>query len=381
MTILKKICILLECSIILCCIGCGSKSISDSDCYYFDEDEDSDSWRRTYAHNLCEFCNDLLNDKSTFDADLSAAMDSLYISMVTSPDQKLKTYSWENGQGGTMIIRSNLYQTKINGKFYAGFVEDMVEHPLNIYTIETEKGPLYLIHYYMQIYSGCSAVGFDAFKINSNGKLDTINVFERQKEYYTDEESNYVSSIISYEDAIHPVPPSAYCAGGWYDDLFWGISGKDVYIPHYALIDERFTDRKMEDYYDCYTWENGKFHRNLNIQYNPALSKFIDEGKLVYEFPLGQSMIRIDQVDDGTYRYIAWKKNKIFSAMPDLMIRNGWYQEVEHQFHFENNGYEYVFNTKSNQLIISQNKLNHKSIVGKYTLEEDSLFSNVLKTL
>jgi hypothetical protein len=62
--------------------------------------------------------------------------------------------------------------------------------------------------------------------------------------------------------------------------------------------------------------------------------------------------VRIDSVADGSYRYIVWNRDKMFSAAPDKVIAQGVYNAEKQEYHFNSGDYEYVFVSSSKVLII-----------------------------
>lgn len=90
---------------------------------YFLALEDDPLERQAYARELTIFAEKLQHDKTTFDANLSAKLGELGISLLTSPDGKLKVYSWHDGDIGSAISFHTIYQTKQNGEFHAVFVD------------------------------------------------------------------------------------------------------------------------------------------------------------------------------------------------------------------------------------------------------------------
>lgn len=353
----------------------GSKKYYDllQEYYYIGDEGAYITERFAYTEELQKMGNRLLNDKSTFNSDLSRELDSLNISLTTSPDGKLKIYTWHDGCGGTMICHKSIYQTYSNGRFHADFLDDFVEFPLNIYQVESPKEPVYLIHFFFQESSAMSAMGIDAFKMDWHGRLKPAEVFECVREIH-DKTSGYSDCV--FMENYYNLPPSAFCAGGWSDNLFFKTTKKDLYMPYQHCQWEPYANEVMHDYYHHYVWDGEKFtYRNL--EYNPMLAKYLDKaGWLILEFELGESIIRIDKMDDGTYRYVAWKKDKVFSALPDLIINNGWYHEVEHQFHFVNRDYEYIYNTTDAHLCIFQTdpKTGKRRMIADYQIED--VYSN-----
>lgn len=313
---------------------------------YFYVDESSSPETKAYAKELTGFVEKLLHDKTTFDADLSAQLDGLDITLLTSPDGKMKIYTWWNGEGGSVVIHNSLYQTACNNKFQAGLLENYEQFPIAIYQVESSNGPVYLVQFRFRESSTYYAYGIDAFKVNKKGELVRAEVFDRSSED-SDVSSGY-DDYICIEASFLSLPPSASCKGGWLDDFFFGMTKKDIYTPHF-ISDSEF----WHDYYIHYEWDGDHFNRDGFLTYNPKLKKYLDgEGQLTEEFELGESIVRIEKVGDDTYRYIAWKKNKLFSAAPDLVITQGLYNEQKHEYCFKNGEYEYIFNNDSQNLRI-----------------------------
>lgn len=319
---------------------------------YFYVDESSSPETKAYAQKLTGFVEKLLHDKTTFDADLSAQLDGLDITLLTSPDGKLKIYTWWNGEGGSVVIHNSLYQTACNNKFQAGLLENYEQFPIAIYQVESSNGPVYLVQFRFRESSTYYAYGIDAFKVNKKGELVRAEVFDCSSED-SDVSSGY-DDYIYIEASLPSLPPSVSCKGGWSDDFFFGITKKDIYMPHLFSDSEHYKYEGWHDYYFHYKWDGEHFNRVTFLTYNPKLKKYLDsEGQLMEEFELGGSIVRIEKVeDDGSYRYIAWKKKKLFSAAPDLVITQGWYHELKHEYYFKNGEYEYIFNNDSQNLRI-----------------------------
>lgn len=96
---------------------------------------------------------------------------------------------------------------------------------------------------------------------------------------------------------------------------------------------------------------------------HPSLRQF---GRLSYVGESENFLVRIDEMriydsrydeqyealktDTCRYRYAAWKKNKDMLSEPDLVIENGYWDEVGGCYVFENNGYCYVIFIEVGQL-------------------------------
>ena len=67
---------------------------------------------------------------------------------------------------------------------------------------------------------------------------------------------------------------------------------------------------------------------------------------------MGDSIVRVDSVANGSYRLLLWKQDKMFSSVPELIITQGRYDAAKHEYHFQNGDYEYVLNTALERLQI-----------------------------
>ena len=69
----------------------------------------------------------------------------------------------------------------------------------------------------------------------------------------------------------------------------------------------------MTDYYHRFSWDGNKF-RYKQLEFNPVLAKYLPEpGWLLSEFEVGDSIVRVDSVANGSYRLLLWKKDKMLS--------------------------------------------------------------------
>ena len=312
---------------------------------YYNDFEFRDPEARAYARELSRFAETLLHDETTFEADLSAKLDKLRITLQTSPDGKLKVYSWHDGDEGSAMSYHSIYQTYRNGRFRAVFMEDYYYEPRAVYQVESLEGPVYLIQCFSRESGWSYAIGMDAFTIDDNGRLKPADIFERIPDLY--ENASGYAARLAVE--CSPVPPSLYLEGAWVDNLFFAITGMDVYMPHYSKNKEPNEENVMTDFYYRFEWDGEKF-RYKQLVFNPILAKYLPEGRLKEEFELGDTIVRIDSVADNSYRYIVWNRDKMFSAAPDLVITQGVYDAEKQEYHFKDGDNEYVYNTAHRHL-------------------------------
>lgn len=295
--------------------------------FYYDPPE-----KKAYAKKLIKFVERLQHDKTTFDTDLSAKLDKLSISLLTSPDGKVKLYSWNDGDIGSAICFNTIYQTNNNGEFQAVFMKNYYREPRNIYQVESSTGPVYLVKYFFRAGGWSYYVGVDAFTIDETGLLQPANVFECIPELH-DATERYSASL-SVE--CSPSSPSLYYDGGWEKNFFVQQSGKDLYMPHYAKLRGGSSAPVMTDFYHRFKWDGEKYHYK-QIEYNPVLAKQLPEaGWLLEEFELDDMLIRIDSVAGGSYRLIVWDAAHMFSSAPEFLVPEGRYDAARREFHFQN---------------------------------------------
>lgn len=313
--------------------------------YFFVFDDDTPE-RHEYAKKLNRFAEKLQHDETTFDADLSAKLDELCITLLTSPDGKLKIYSWHDGDNGSAISFHTIYQTKQNGEFHSVFMEDYYREPRKLYQLESSDGPVYLVEYFFRESGWSYDIGVDAFKMDKTGLLQPAEVFECVRELHDTAVGYSANLSVDYP----PEKPSHWQNGAWSDNFFFELTGKDIYMPHLIRQKESNWTMSISDFYHRFTWEDNKF-RYKQLEFNPKLAKFLPEpGWLMEEFEWGDSLVRIDSVADGSYRCIVWKKDNVFSSAPELIITQGQYDAEKREYYFRKDDKEYIYNSASQKL-------------------------------
>lgn len=326
--------------------------------YFFTFDDDSPE-RQAYAKELISFAERLQHDESTFDADLSAKLDELGIALLTSPDGKVKLYSWHDGDFGDAMSFHTIYQTKCNGEFHAVFMEDYYQEPRKLIQLESSAGPVYLVNFYFRE-GGWGFAGVNAFTMDKTGLLQPADVFECIPELH-DTAAGYSSTLAA---DCSPETSSYWQDGAWLDNLFFDLTGKDFYMPHFFKRDETHRWGIMSDFYHRFTWDGEKF-RYKQLEFNPVLTKYLPEpGWLMAEIETGDSLVRVDSVANGSYRLLLWNKDKMFSAAPKLIISQGQYDAKKQEYRFRKEDDEYVVNTVSQQLQIFYTEPRTKKVEG-----------------
>ena len=322
-----------------------AEASSDPTKYFFIFEDDSPE-RKAYAKELVNFVERLQHDETTFDADLSAKLDKLRISLLTSPDGKVKIYSWEDGDLGSTISFHTLYQTKQNEEFRAVFMEDYYREPRKLYQLESSDGAVFLVEYFFREDGWSYDIGVDAFTMDKTGTLQPADIFECIPELHN-KAAGFSDNLSAY---CSPEPPSHYLEGGWEDNFFFELTGKDFYMPQFANLRGSVGGKFMTDFYHRFTWDGNKF-RYRQLEFNPALAKYLPEpGRLLAEFETGDSIVRVDSVANGSYRLLLWKKDRMFSSAPDHILTQGRFDATKNEYHFNKGNEEYVFDVVSQEL-------------------------------
>lgn len=337
----------------------GRKQESSDPTKYFFVFVDDSPDRKAYAKELISFAERLQHDETTFDADLSAKLDELGIALLTSPDGKVKLYSWHDGDFGDAMSFHTIYQTKCNGEFHAVFMEDFYQEPRKLIQLESSAGPVYLVNFYFRE-GGWGFAGVNAFTMDKSGLLQPAKIFECIPELH-DTAAGYSASLPA---DCSPEPPSLYYEGAWNNNFFFELTGKDLYMPQFAYMRGSNGGLFMTDFYHRFTWDGNKF-RYKQLEFNPALAKYLPEaGCLLAEFETGDTIVRVDSVVNGSYRLLLWKKDRMFSSAPELIITQGRYDAEKREYHFQNGDYEYVFNTGLQRLQIFYTEPRTKKVEG-----------------
>ncbi|MBO7587394.1 MAG: hypothetical protein J6T13_09510 [Bacteroidales bacterium] len=344
------------------------KQVTTDPTKYFLTFEDDSPERKAYAKELVSFVERLQHDETTFDADLSAKLYELRITLLTSPNGKLKVYSWEDGDFGSTISFHTIYQTKNNVTFQGVFMEDYYREPRKLYQLESSDGSVYLVEYFFRQEGWSYDIGVDAFSMDKTGLLKPAEIFEHIPEIHP--KAVGFSANLSVE--CTPGSPSLYYEGAWEENFFFELTGKDLYMPQFAYLRGPDGGLFMTDFYHRFTWDGEKF-RYKQLEYNPVLAKYLLEpGWLLSEFEAGDSIVRVDSVANGSYRLLLWKKDKMFSSAPDLIVTQGRYDAAKHEYHFQNGDYEYVLNTALErlQILYTDPETKKVEVVRSYSAKE-----------
>jgi len=282
---------------------------------------------------------------ATLEYDFDRLKGKTNVSIITSPDRKLRFYTWDIGTGGTSPDFASYVQYD-NGKSVAisnfspmtkskYFCETDVAkdgyQPCEggwidcLYQIDQPDGkPMYIAAAYNKASS--SEGEHDAYTVKIiDGKL--------QKVPFIDKDGLQVFSVGCY----YSIPDWYFTTDGlgWNWVMSFDENTQTLYVPEDG-------DMEMSDRYDKYQLVNGQMRyigNGAGFWLHPYLQDF---KRLCGIYQTKTKLIRIDLLADGDYRYAAWSKKNDMSKTPELVITGGRTDVIENAILFEKDGYQYI---------------------------------------
>lgn len=284
--------------------------------------------------------NWVLTDTATFSHPFTQSIEKEYVTIATSDDKCLRIYSWNTGEGGTMICWGNLIQYRSGTEIKAVHQSlDMLLHPDGehdeidfgsyidtIYTYPcTDGSKLYMVDDYFRISSNYSTNSLVAMRIK-DGNLVSAPCFVRHGKR---------SDTIGFEHSIADWYFLANLGEGW-DWLFrYDKKAQNLYV---ATTDSM---NCISDRYDIYHFNGTDFvYQKTGAPFwlHPQLHHY---QRLELFFRTKDYIIRIDNLDGETMRYASWKSTQQMSDTPELVL-TGSYAEKDNTFLFSKGSYRYV---------------------------------------
>lgn len=312
-------------------------------------DEDNEWYKRQRAldHIYEEITDWILTDTGTFSYDFCRFREESIMTAHTSPDGNLRIYTWDTGRGGTMICWDNIIQLRENGKikayhsslYHHCFPDDPDYEPENDYASAVVgitqhtlgKGKtLYMVENNFREWSNMSYSSLEAYAIQ-NGRLAPQEVFHK------DNETTY---YIGMEHTNSDWYFNANYGEGW--DWLFRFNPADSCI--YAMREE---ENRLLDRYDTYRLTNGQFIYQSEkgpFWLHPSVRHF---RQLAVLFQVKGFRIRIDNIDNGTFRYTAWNSNQLMSDKPELVIQEG--KMKNDAFIFHNGAFTYKVSIREDE--------------------------------
>lgn len=272
-------------------------------------------------------------------------LDSDEVTVLTSPDKKVRIYSWDTGRGGTSpdFCSYIQYETgdSVRGDYIGAFSDSKYlcasdvskdgyevydgSFIQSLYQIDTHSpSPLYIISAYFRASSVEGSQTAIAFRIE-NGKLMKADVIDSD------------GKTESFVRCDYYIPDWYFTTDGLGWDWVMSFNDRDntLYVPERG-------DMVMTDRYECFRFDGGKMkHIGTKAGYwlHPSLHDF---KRLCGIYQTDTKLIRVDQLNDGTYRMATWAKSKAMSGQPEMVIQNGKTGIIKNAIVFINGDYTYT---------------------------------------
>ena len=250
-----------------------------------------------------------------------------YIHIVDSEDGAVRAYSWDDLTGGTLISFDGFYQYRWKGKvLFDDF--DKGEDVLGMSTRELHSlgDGHYLRHAYLREWSSMAYEACEAYRLTRKGL-----VVEALFDDGINDPKEYLGTEYNIPDWYFRTEK-----GEGYPWLFYfNAEEKVLFYPSsedYAVLTDRYVP---------YKWDGKKMVSTPEVG-NPFLhSSLLEYESLELLSRTSRDRVRIDKMNDGSYRYAAWTVSRPMSEQPDLVLLNGSFRENGRIWVFRNREYEY----------------------------------------
>lgn len=311
-------------------------------------DSSSSHRNASWVNTNDELTELIKNDPATFNYDFPILQAKDYVTIVTSDDGNLRFYYWDTGMGGTMIDWGNLCQFRTCDSIYVyecGIYDicSMIQDEytigcatMGIYTVQADSGETYyLVHIYVREAGNLGFAEIIPVKIE-NGSIAYADIFNSEDN--SSEDYGWVENSTFREYTFADWYFRTNHGEGWKWIYQFDKNSQTFYVPEVIYGD--ITDR-----YDLYRFDGQKFiyvGMDGGFWLHPSIRSFMH---LEVLFCTEDYRIRIDMMQDSTYRYTSWGKNTSMDKQPDIVIYNGTYDDSLDEFSFENDGFRYIVNT------------------------------------
>ena len=259
-----------------------------------------------------------------------------YVHTCVSEDGNMKFYCWDTRLGGTMPIYEVLcqYRTSDGGSKVVNLGEDMLEVAWvqYVHSIKKDDGSTYyIVKRSHRVSSKDGSMWMDGFAIDHD-TLRNVSVYDASDDL--DEcgmEANYL--IPEWNSATNDEGKD------WLFD--YDTETKSLYVP--ITLDTDDDDIPIAtDRYTLYTFDGMEFVDKGEVPHKGLHASLSSYKRLAKYFRTENHIVRVDETDDGTYRYASWKASSNMGEKPELVIYGGSYDEEKDCYTFFNDGFEYV---------------------------------------
>lgn len=278
----------------------------------------------------------ILSDTSSMSYPFDSIVKYANITIADSDDGLVRIYTWERPHNHTMSSFETITQYRWKGKVKIQnppepeFEGDFPSEAEAVYTVRSNSKTYYLVSYYFKSCSNYASKSLNAFLLTKKG-LMPVALFDT--EYGPADNISFDYSIPDWYFRAN--------LGEGYDWLGYYDRKNRVY---YSCNSEFY----LSDRYIRYVFDGNRFVMQEESAANPFLSPLLhDYVFLEILLETKRNKIRIDLMEDETYRYAAWKANDRMLDEPEIVILGGSFDELSSSYVFMNNGCEYRVNDTS----------------------------------
>ena len=219
--------------------------------------------------------------------------------------------------------------------------------PLGLHSIKTKDGQTLYLYFWSESHHDWPTDNVAAFRVNRNGNLEEAPAFKTSKALLKSINCGWQHEDVEYCHAMTVE-----------DELYPGISydakTASVYVP---LVEkakdgkQRYTNRFLVYQFDgnVFAYKGRQAARWLHASLK-------DYQNTEYCFETDNYLIQVDKLNDGSYRYAAWKNGSTLSDMkrkPDLIVNKGTVKN--NCYTFKNKTYTYVIDLNGRTLVVKNN--------------------------
>ena len=324
-------------------------------------DVDRTSWAQVNAKALSRFESIIKKTQQSMDYSFDKIKDSGLVEIIESEDHNLRFYQWNTSEGTMMCYTVWRQCRKPNGKVETVQVSGGKEGECGgsreiIAHIKTKSGEtVYLIRSFFKADNFSGASTLEAIKIEGNG---AVNV-----KFNHDGKLSDSQSVIFYN-----IPGWYFRTNerGWDWLMSYDKESNDVYVSLTCAIPLNGNDNmeQLSDRYAVYHFNGNEFiyqHTSAGYWLNFYLA---DYKYLAVIGEIGGHTIRIDRMNDGSFRYASWKESTDMTAQPSLVVVRGTFDEGSKRYSFVNDEYTYIVgvNDDGDQITSLEVKHNDETI-------------------
>lgn len=287
----------------------------------------------------------IMSDKSSMTYPFSVMKEISDFNVIDSDDGQVRFYGWHHIDGGNgynpylmvqyrdkkgvihVIKNENIGNSNISSE------DEYIMYPEKVYSFDDNGEKYYVLLGFYGCNIGTCSYGLIAFKMDDKG-LHSVHLF---KDAGLKQNVNMSFCYSEWEDEIFAGDESGF--------VYFDKSNKTFYIPEIVYFDSNsyyYTGcDKLTDRYYKYIWDGKAFALDDdNTCANPFLYAKLSKYTRIEQFlRTSRNNVRIDLMQDGTYRYVAWKAGQTMAEKPELIILGGSYYSGVYVFH--NEGYIY----------------------------------------